>query len=76
MGTKITAPITSATKFIEIITVSIASSPLALNTHIINMVQTEFAKIPNAPPSDAGSICFNFWLFEFSKSFWVSVLTP
>ena len=67
MGARTAAPITSATKFIEIITVSTAASSAALNTHIIKIVQTEFVKIPKTPASEQGKISFKNSLFELEK---------
>ena len=65
IGAKTIAPIISAMKFIEIITVKIIAISSALNTHIIKIVQTLFVSIPKAPAKAQGKI-------SLTNSFWES----
>ena len=65
MGTKTIPPITSATKFTDIIVEITAANSAELKTHIIVKVNTVFVKIPNAPAKERGSISRRNLLFAF-----------
>lgn len=68
MGTKTIPPITSATKFTDIIVEITAANSAELKTHIIVKVNTVFVKIPNAPAKERGSISRRNLLFAFFVS--------
>ena len=67
-GTRIIAPTISAKKLIESITVKTASRPVALNTHIINIVSTVLVSIPKAPAMLKGKTSLTKGLFDDVQS--------